>query len=554
MNEKQRSFKEKLSQGICSYEAYKQLYSTKNLSEKQIRAKGEKLADKLLDKSEEIPTGQTLVDNTVKEKDKELVESIPTPYLESYSRYCSFVHGDFWKDTKVSLYLCKQVEDFITRDTGNPYDILIVSMPPQHGKSMTITETLPSWYLCKYPHGRVIEISYNEELATLFGRRNLQKLVEHGGELGLELAKNPKGNKEFELKNGVGGMISRGVMSGITGRACNLMIIDDPIKNRSEADSGRYRQRLYDEWENSFKTRLSARAKVIIIQTRWHEDDLAGRIIASEQNVQVINLPCEAEESDPMGRSLGEPLAPEIGKDNNWLKQFKESYQYNNGTRAWNALFQGRPSSSQGNIFLRQWWNYYEILPSVTYRLVSVDAAFKSGVGSDYVAIQLWGVLQGDFYLIDAIRARLDFPQTISAIHSIMEGHTINLILIEDTANGPAIIQMLKKEFSFVLGVSPLGGKEARANAIAGVVESGRVHLPKFAAFTGEFVEECSNFPYGKHDDQVDAMTQALNRMVYHMGKGTKGKTSTSDKLSHSFKLEDRGRNILGNGGKDNVI
>ena len=155
-------------------------------------------------------------------------------------------------------------------------------------------------------------------------------------------------------------MISRGVMSGVTGRPCNLMIIDDPIKNRQEADSDTYRKRLWDEWDASFKTRLFAGAKVIIIQTRWHEDDLFGKLLTNETYVEAINLPCEAEEDDPLKRNIGDPLAPEIGKDKHWLDEFKKGYAEKEGQRTWYALFQGHPTIQGGSLFKRDWFKYYE--------------------------------------------------------------------------------------------------------------------------------------------------------------------------------------------------
>lgn len=243
----------------------------------------------------------------------------------NYGEYVKHVHGGRWKLARAVKFICNSVQKFIETDTGNAYDILIISTPPQHGKSMTITETLPSWFLGKNPFERVIEISYNEDFAQKFGRRNKEKVEQFGNIFGIELSKTTSSSTEWELSNGVGGMKSRGVLSGVTGNPCKLMIIDDPVKNRQEADSETIRQRLKDEWRDSYKTRLAAGAKIIIIMTRWHVDDLAGYILETEDNVTYINLPCEAEENDILGRKIGEALAPEIGKDNKWLAQFKKA-------------------------------------------------------------------------------------------------------------------------------------------------------------------------------------------------------------------------------------
>ncbi len=440
-----------------------------------------------------------------------------------YKCYVAYVHHNKWIAGKAVSFICDTVEDFIKRDTGHAYDILILSMPPQHGKSLTITETLPSWFLINNPEKRVIEISYNEDFAQLFGRRNRAKLGEFGEQFGVELATTPNSNTEFELTSG-GSMISRGVLSGVTGRPCDLMIIDDPIKNRTEADSETYRNRLWAEWQDSFKTRLAAGAKVIIIQTRWHEDDLAGRIIENEKNVMVINLPCEAEENDPLGRKKGEALAPEIGKGNAWLADFKASYD--EGSRTWGALYQGHPTTAEGNILQRDWWQRYELdeLPPVNRVVISVDASFKEGETSDYVAITVWGKLNADIYLMDMVHKQLDFVKTIDEIEMLAGKYpSYRKIYIEEKANGAAIISVLKRKLHGIIGVNPMGGKISRVNAISGIIESGNVHIPN-TTWGNSFINECASFPNAAHDDMVDSMSQCLMREYYKHDYGKEPK------------------------------
>lgn len=437
--------------------------------------------------------------------------------MNNYASYVEYVHEGRWIPGKAVTFLCQRVQQFLERNTGAPYEILVISEPPQHGKSMTITETLPSWYLTKNQTKRVIEVSYSEDFAQLFGRRNKTKIEQFGKGFDVELAKSPNNNTEFELSNNVGGMISRGVLSGVTGRPCDLMIIDDPLKNRMEADSETIRERIWNEWENSFKTRLAAGAKVIVIQTRWHEDDLAGRLIKYEPNVEVINLTCEAEENDILGREIGTALCPEIGKDTAWLKEFKRSYLTQSGTRAWNALFQGRPTSAEGNLIKREWWKRYKELPKLAKTVISVDATFKDGDNNDFVAIQVWGKINANIYLVDAIKRRMDFPATLQAIKDMKAKHPQSMaILIEDKANGSAIIQVLRKEINGILAINPEGGKVARVNAVSPTIEAGNVYLPEDAEFVFDFIEECSAFPNGKHDDQVDCMSQALNKLIFY--------------------------------------
>lgn len=430
-----------------------------------------------------------------------------------------------WVTSKFHRFLCDRVQEFIERKTENAYSVLVISTPPQHGKSVTVTETLPSWFLGRYPTKKVIEISYSEDFAQRFGLRNKRKIEELGYIFGISLSKDKSTATEFELDNNRGGMISRGTTSGVTGNGANLMIIDDPVKTQQEADSEAMREHLWDEWNSSYKTRLAPDAKVILIMTRWHEDDLAGRMIANEKNVEVLNLPCEAEANDPLGRKIGEALCPEIGKGDKWLADFKAGYTTKNGSRSWNALFQGHPVSMEGNLLKREWWQYYDRLPDIVDWVMSVDATFKDKDDSDFVAIQVWGKREAEIYLIDAVKKHLDMPGTVREITRLKSMYPqVKRVLIEDKANGSAVIQVLRKSMFGVIPVEPNGGKVARVNAVSGSIESGNVYLPKNKPFTADFVDECASFPKGKHDDQVDAMSQALTRLIYWKAEPLKEK------------------------------
>ena len=430
-----------------------------------------------------------------------------------YRQYLPYVHGHIWKKTRMSDYIAQRVQAFLTCETGNAYDILVVKTPPQHGKSMTLSETLPSWYLGRFPTKRVIMASYNEDTAQKFCRRNADKLRTYGKQLfGVSLAIDR--STEFELDNRQGRMISRGIMSGITGNPADLIIIDDPIKNREEANSQTIRDKLWEEWQNSIKSRLAAGAKVILIMTPWHEDDLAARLLQSEQNISEIRLPVEAEEDDPLGRKPGDSLCPELGKDNAWLRQFKASYIHDaqGGARAWEALYMCRPRVEGGNLVDRSWWKFFKegSIRDFGCEVISVDAAFKGTDSSDYVAITVWGKLNSDYYLRYCMNRHLTFSQTLDAIRMAQTLFpNAQRVLIEDKANGTAIIDVLQREM-FCIPVNPKGGKEARVNAISPAIESGHVFLPEGAPWLEAYMDQFSAFPAGAHDDMVDSTSQAL--------------------------------------------
>ena len=411
------------------------------------------------------------------------------------------------------------------------------------------------------PDTRVILASYSDESAERFARRNREKLRAWGPALfGVE----PGGvnrSTEFELvrspgtlyetgagspgTDGVcrGRLISRGVFAGITGNPANLLIIDDPFKNREEADSPVCRQKLWAEWGNSIKSRLAAGAKVIVVMTPWHEDDLAGRILKTEENVRLLRFPVEAEavhsangtngvygvtgtggntgstgtggetrSADPLGRLPGEPLCPELGKDKTWLEQFKRAYLNDpqGGQRAWMALYLCRPRTEEGGLVRRNWWRFYDRLPPCDAQIVSVDAAFKDGEHNDFVAVTVWGKRGEDYFLLDCRNRHLDFIGTLREIRAVREAYPkARAVLIEDKANGSAVLSVLRREM-FCIPVEPKGGKAARVHAVSPAVESGHVFLPKAAPWLEEFLNQWTAFPAAPHDDMVDSSTQAL--------------------------------------------
>ncbi|MZQ99490.1 MAG: phage terminase large subunit [Acidaminobacter sp.] len=443
-----------------------------------------------------------------------------------YWEYVKYVHRGRWIEAPYLIYICDMVQSFLEGslkgEDGTEIMILCISLPPQHGKSMSITETLPSWVLGKYKTWRVIEVSYNEDFARKFGRRNKEKINEFGEKIfGVRVSKVTSAQDEWELDNGIGSMLSRGVGGSITGNPGDLILIDDPVKNRQEAESEVYRERVWDEWLNSIRTRLSAKGKTIVIMTRWHEDDLVARILKNEgKRAMYINLPCEAEENDPLMREPGEALGSVLGKDNAWLTEFKPVYLTKEGSRVWQSLFQGRPTAAEGNLFKRSWFRFYAKRPEYFDEIIqSWDCAFKDSDGSDFVSGQVWGRIGAEYYLLDCVTERLDLPDTCSAIMQMTAKWPKSLIkLVEDKANGPAVIQLLQTRIPGLIPINPEGGKIARANAVSPAFESGNVFLPDadIAPWVVEYMDELCAFPSGAHDDRVDSTTQALNRLIYY--------------------------------------
>lgn len=309
----------------------------------------------------------------------------------------------------------------------------------------------------------------------------------------------------------------------------NCIIVDDPIKNREDAESEIKRNLNWNEWTDTITTRLSAGGKIILIMTRWHEDDLAGRILANEDpaRITLLRLPCEAEENDILGRRPGDALCPEFGKGNEWLASVKYKFLHSidqnlgvGGLYSWNALYQGRPSSAEGNQIKRHWWKFYDEPPEwIDETVQSWDCTFKDTAGTDNVAGQVWGRHGADCYLLDRDSRRMDIIETMAAIRKMTEKWPKAITkLVEDKANGPAVIQLLRHKVNGLIAINPAGGKVTRVNAIIGAIEAGNVWLPRpdKHPWVNEFIEQCAQFPNGKHDDDVDAMSQALNRLIHH--------------------------------------
>ena len=266
-------------------------------------------------------------------------------------------------------------------------------------------------------------------------------------------------------------------------------------------------------------TRAEKDARVLITMTRWHEDDLVGRVInlartEDGEEYVVLNLPAVYDPEleflcpdDP--RKEGEALWP--NKYNlSRLMKIKA-----NSSRDWASLFQQTPVIDGGNIVDRSWWKYYDTPPAKFDEVIqSWDLAFKKSEGSDFVVGQVWGRKGSEKFLLDQVRAKMGFTDTKRAIQQMsLKWPQTHRKLIEDKANGPAIIDTIKRDIMGVIPVEPDGSKEARAHAISPQIEAGNVYLPRNAPWVHDYIQEWAAFPNGKNDDQVDASTQALRHL-----------------------------------------
>ncbi len=400
---------------------------------------------------------------------------------------------------------------------------LIWSMSPQEGKSERVSRRFPAWVLRTRPELRIAIASYELGVARRWGRAIRNDIAEHP-EIGLKVRSDTSAAHEWQLAGHRGGVYSVGIGGALTGRPVDLLLVDDPIKGRAEADSEVYREACWDWWTNVARTRLSPGAPVVLIMTRWHEDDLAGRLIKTG-DWDFVNVPAEAEHDDPLGRAPGEFLWSARGRTAEDWRAIRKDV----GPRVWNALYQGRPSPAEGDLLKRSWWRYYgapqwEARSDGSMRVSgfdevvqSWDMAFKDSKGTDFVVGGVWARRGADVYLLDLVRDRMDFPTTCRAVGALSaKWPDAHAKLVEDKANGSAVIAQLGRVVPGLIPINPKESKEARAAAVSPFVESGNVYLPapELAPWVGGFVEECSAFPNGSHDDQVDMASQALTRLM----------------------------------------
>lgn len=434
-------------------------------------------------------------------------------------------------------FVCEKLQKIIDGEQH----FYIVEMPPQHGKSLSITKTFPSYYLMRYPNKHVMVSAYSQDLYTQFAASNRRNFTTWSKLFGLKTGKNTA--NEFEVldprgEGSPGSFFATSMLGGASGMPADLLIIDDPIKNSEEAMSPTIKNKIWNEWNMTFYPRLQKGGSVIVIMTRWQKDDLAGRLLQrSSLPWEEIKLPAVAEElpegqTDAIGRRAGEPLCPELHDLDELL-----THKHDMGTQQFTALYQQSPTVEGGNLFKREWVKYFVpnrqtqarlgltdkeavVQPKIFDELAqSWDATFKDGDSSDYVAGQVWARRDADYYLMDWVHERLSFVQTLSAIRSITaKWPKAKAKYIEDKANGSAIIDTLKHEIGGIIPVTPDGGKIVRASAVSPLWEAGNVYVPHplWKPDVEDLLQEIFEFPNAAHDDYVDAMTQALNYIKKH--------------------------------------
>jgi len=302
----------------------------------------------------------------------------------------------------------------------------------------------------------------------------------------------------------------------LTGRGAHLLVIDDPLKSREEANRETIRRGLHEWYSSVAYTRLQPGGGVVLISTRWHELDLAGWLLQehASENWTVLSLPAIAGH-DEVWRREGEPLWPE-----HFPLPVLDQIRHAIGSSAWASLYQQRPAAAEGQIFKREWWQHFADQPTSGKLIQSWDTSYGKNTQGDYSVCTTWAATQSGYHLLSLWRDRVEFPALKAQLVAQAAAWHPSAILVEDSASGQSLIQELKTTNFPILPVKADSDKISRAQAVTTMIESGRVFLPQSAGWLPDFLDELAAFPNAAHDDSVDSLTQALNwmRLNAHFG------------------------------------
>ncbi len=395
-------------------------------------------------------------------------------------------------------------------------DRLMVLMPPGSAKSTYVSILFPAWYLARHPRAALIMACHTDSLASHFGRRIRSLVQEYGTVLDYRLANDERAAHRWRTNQG-GEYFSAGIRGPITGRRADLAIIDDPVKSWAEADSPISREHAWEWYRSDLLPRLKPRGRVVLVMTRWHQDDLGGRILDMEPGWSVLRLPALAVPPDPMGRADGEALWPDW-EDAAALIRKRAAM----GERAFAALFQQDPRPPSGGLFMPERIELCETAPfeSVAIRAWDLAAALPApGKDPDWtVGLRLERDAADRFVVTDILRLRGSPGEVEAAILATaqQDGAAVPVALPQDPGQaGQAQTAYLARRLAgFTVRSSPeTGAKLTRASPVAAQVEAGNLRLLR-AQWNRAFLEELRDFPHGRKDDQVDALSRAFMSLV----------------------------------------
>lgn len=450
----------------------------------------------------------------------------------AFSRLLAYIAYQWpgYRDAEHHRLICRKLEAVERGEIKR----LVISVPPRHGKSLIASTYFPAWFLGRNPDKYVITATYGQDLADDFGRQVKNQIADPAfAEIfpGVALANDSRSSRRFSVDGSEGGIeqatnrqgayYAVGVGGPLTGRGAHVLIVDDPVRNREDADSETIRAKIKGWFTSTAFTRLMPGGAVIVIQTRWHEDDLTGWLLSEHaaEGWDVIHLPAIAEANDALGREPGEAL---------WPDQYDEEALLNIkrlvGPRDWSALYQQRPAPDTGDYFKREWLIPVSVVPPLSSMMVygASDYAVTAN-GGDYTVHVVIGVASdGRMYLLDLWRGQAASDVWVDAFCALVRKWK-PVGWAEETGQiksgvGPFLVKRMLETGSYTAREQfpTRGDKAIRAQSIRGRMAMQGLHVPKDAEWLSDLTSEMMSFPVGVHDDQVDALGlagQLMDRM-----------------------------------------
>ena len=447
---------------------------------------------------------------------QDVVDILPNPWRYLPHTFANVLSEGKWKPFDYLVLISHVIVAALAKGNAR----ITISVPPRHGKSEFISKWLPTWFLCNWPDQRVVLTSYEATFASSWGRKSRDMVRDFGPQFDTGVSDVSGSASYWETLQG-GGMVTAGAGGPITGKGMNLGLIDDPHKNWKEAQSLIICKAIQDWYDSTFYTRLEPNGSIIILHTRWTENDLIGYIMRekTDENWIHIRLPAVAEINDMMGRAIGEALCPERYNERK-LKRIKTAV----GSKVWAGLYQQRPAAEEGNVWKREHIRYYRQMPIVNFVLQSWDTGYKKTEEAAYTVCQTWGLGPFGMILMDQWREKVEFPELERQVLTQYNKYRPQAILIEDKASGQSLIQTYQRNSNLpVIPVPVEANKIIRAVTSTPMFESGRIWIPEESPefpWVGDMVNSWATFPNGLYADETDAASQAIAYVQTLAGTG----------------------------------
>jgi len=528
-----------------------------------------------LTETQDIDLQIDLLEAAIDQADALLVEVWVELARESYHDFYEFMEreNDYVMSPHQNL-----IGDLLMSSANKTTMRFMLSLPPGHCKSTHSSHYFPAWWFGKIgTKQRFLQAGHSQDFVAKELGAKVRQIIQSEDYAavfpGVVIKHDARAMDYWALTNGRGKYVGKGAGQGISGFRGNYGMVDDPYKSRAHAESALVRETVFKWYSDDFSTRLLPGSPLGIIMTRWHSDDLCGRIADRESReadekdqklqesltkdiiekieensgnrikykFEIINLPaiCE-DENDPLGRAVGEVLWPEL-----FTLDALENLKADMTPSSWNSLYQGTPMDVSGGAVESAWFQNYDTAPSrgdpekglvnqVRRCVVSVDAANTAKERSDFTVITVWYEdFKKNHYLIDVVRKQMEFTEMSSEIARVCKRYNADALLVETKGNGLAYCQ-LKKDGGAPAALIPIevgiSSKEFRFDEITPMIEAGTVFLPARAKWLADYLKELVAFPNGKNDDQVDSTSQYLKWARQKGRRGTKKLGGTSNR------------------------